>query len=50
MYLVVYLMPTLLKGELYTSFSNEYRAVNDNNIVCQACVRRWLPVHGCYWL
>ena len=23
-----------------TSFSNKYRAVNDNNIVCQACVRR----------
>jgi len=33
-----------------TSFSNKYRAVNDNNIVCQACVRRWLPVHYCYWL
>ena len=23
-----------------TSFSNKYRTVNDNNIVCQACVRR----------
>jgi len=23
-----------------TSFSNKYRAVNDNNIVCQACARR----------
>ena len=23
-----------------TSFSNKYRAVNDNNILCQACVRR----------
>jgi len=33
-----------------TSFSNEYWAVNDNNIVCQACVLRWLPAHCCYWL
>ena len=31
-----------------TSFSNEYSAVNDNNSVCQACVRRWLPAHCCY--
>jgi len=23
-----------------TSVSNKYRAVNDNNIVCQACARR----------
>ena len=30
--------------------NNKYRVVNDNNIVCQACVRRWLPVHYCYWL
>jgi len=42
--LTPWFVPTLLKGELRHSLTN------DNNIVFQACVRRWLPAHCCYWL
>ena len=38
MFLVVYMLLTLLKGE-QRNFLKKYKEANDNYIVCQACIR-----------
>jgi len=31
-------------------FLKKYKEANDNNIVCQACIRHWLSSCHCCWL
>ena len=31
-------------------FLKKYKVANDNNIVCQACIRHWKPIYYCNWL